>query len=205
MERQTWDFMKVMFTEDATGRSKLLAYLGFTLPVDKTNSVNDQLSEQVKSPTTAENTTNKNGISEIKESSLCTTDSGEDFFNNLPSPKIDTPVSTPKNEFVGGDSVKEDQQETNVQEESSDPSLDDAVQCALIVGDYKKAVAQCISANRLADALVIAHVGGTTLWEHTRDQYLKTSRSPYLKVLSVINLLRFLYVICSYDFILVTP
>lgn len=190
--------MKVMFTEDGTARSKLLAYLGFTLPVDKTNSTNDQLSEQVNSPTptTEESMTNKDGISENKE--LCTADSGEDFFNNLPSPKIDTPVSTTNNEFVsGGDSPKEDHQEMNGQEENSDPSLDDEVQCALVVGDYKKAVAQCISANRLADALVISHVGGATLWEHTRDQYLKTSRSPYLKVVLITNLLRFLHVMWS--------
>ena len=37
-------------------------------------------------------------------------------------------------------------------------AFDDAVQSALIVGDYKGAVAQCISANKMADALVIAHV-----------------------------------------------
>jgi protein transport protein SEC31 len=52
----------------------------------------------------------------------------------------------------------------------------------LVLGDYKEAVAQCITANKLADALVIAHVGGTSLWEKTRDQYLKMSSSPYLKV-----------------------
>ncbi|KAH6765868.1 transducin family protein / WD-40 repeat family protein [Perilla frutescens var. hirtella] len=182
-ERETWGFMKVMFTEDGTARSKLLAHLGFTLPVEETNSINNKVSEQ-DSLATNENMINKEGISENKESSLYTADSGEDFFNNLPSPKVDTPLSTSNNEFVSGDSTKEYQQEMDGQEESSDPSFDDTVQCALVVGDNKKAVAQCISANRLADALVIAHVGGTTLWEHTRDQYLKTSRSPYLKIVS---------------------
>ena len=37
-------------------------------------------------------------------------------------------------------------------------AFDDAVQRALIVGDYKGAVAQCISANKMADVLVIANV-----------------------------------------------
>ena len=37
-------------------------------------------------------------------------------------------------------------------------AFDDAVQSALIVGDYKGAVAQCISANKMADVLVIANV-----------------------------------------------
>ena len=55
------------------------------------------------------------------------------------------------------------------------PAFDDAVQSALIVGDYKGAVALCISANKMVDALVIAHVGGASLWESTRDQYFKIS------------------------------
>ncbi|KAF3576252.1 hypothetical protein DY000_02031818 [Brassica cretica] len=36
----------------------------------------------------------------------------------------------------------------------------------------------------MADALVIAHVGGTSLWESTREKYLKTSRAPYMKVVA---------------------
>jgi protein transport protein SEC31 len=36
----------------------------------------------------------------------------------------------------------------------------------------------------MADALVIAHAGGPALWESTRNQYLKNSVSPYLKVVS---------------------
>lgn len=168
--------MKVMFTEDGTARSKLLAHLGFTLPAEETKSINNEASEQANNLSTDERVTNKEAAN--NESSLYTADSGEDFFNNLPSPKVDTPVSTSNDEFVAGDY----HQDINGQEENYDPSFDDTVQCALVVGDYKKAVAQCISANRLADALVIAHVGGPTLWEHTRDQYLKSSRATYLKV-----------------------
>ncbi|KAK8693364.1 hypothetical protein V6N13_070949 [Hibiscus sabdariffa] len=70
-------------------------------------------------------------------------------------------------------------------EESADTSLDDVVQRALVVGDYKGAVEQCIAAKKkMADALVIDHVGGVSLWESTRNQYLKMNRSPYLKVVS---------------------
>ncbi|KAK7854801.1 protein transport protein sec31 like protein b [Quercus suber] len=36
----------------------------------------------------------------------------------------------------------------------------------------------------MADALVIANVGGASLWESTQDQCFKISRSPYLKVVS---------------------
>ncbi|KAL0755130.1 hypothetical protein Bca101_092798 [Brassica carinata] len=72
----------------------------------------------------------------------------------------------------------------NVEEEISDPLFDDAIERSLIVGDYKEAVAHCLSANEMADALVIAHVGGTTLWESTLDKYLKMSNAPYMKVVS---------------------
>ncbi|KAK6120829.1 hypothetical protein DH2020_045434 [Rehmannia glutinosa] len=159
-ERETWGFLKVMFTEEGTARSKLLSHLGFSQPAEESNAVNDEVSEQVNVLGLDESVTNKEGISGNNDSSLFGTDNGEDFFNNLPSPKADTPSATSKSEFIIGDSVKESQQEMNGQEESSDPSFDDAVQ----------------------HALVIAHVGGAALWERTRDQYLKTSRSPYLKV-----------------------
>lgn len=181
-ERETWGFMKVMFNEDGTARSKLLSHLGFSQPqpAEDSNSVPNDVTEQMNDLGLDESKTIKTGVSGYKESALFATDNGEDFFNNLPSPKADTPVA-PKDEVIG-DSVRESHQELDGQEESSDPSFDDAVQRALVVGDYKGAVAQCISANRLSDALVIAHVGGASLWESTRDQYLKTSRSPYLKV-----------------------
>ncbi|KAL0387908.1 UNVERIFIED_CONTAM: protein transport protein SEC31B [Sesamum radiatum] len=173
--------MKVMFTEDGTARSKLLSHLGFVLPAEE-NGINKEVSEQVNALGLDESLTDKEGSSGNKESTLFATDNGEDFFNNLPSPRADTPSSTSKNEFAVPDSVKESKQEMNDQEEASDPSFDDAVQRALVVGDYKGTVAQCISANRWADALVIAHVGSAALWERTRDQFLKTSHSPYLKV-----------------------
>lgn len=182
-ERETWGFMKVMFNEDGTARSKLLSHLGFSQPqpAEENSSVQNDVTQQVNDLGLDESKTIKTGLSGYQESALFATDNGEDFFNNLPSPKADTPVANSKDEVIG-DSVSESHQEFDGQEESSDPSFDDAVQRALVVGDYKGAVAHCMSANRLADALVIAHVGGTSLWESTRDQYLKTSRSPYLKV-----------------------
>lgn len=173
--------MKVMFNEDGTARSKLLSHLGFSLPAEESKPLPDDVAEQVDALGLDESKTIKTGVSGYKETALLATDNGEDFFNNLPSPKADTPVANSKKEVVR-DSAKESHHEIDEQEESSDLSFDDAVQRALVVGDYKGAVAQCISANRLADALVIAHVGGASLWESTRDQYLKTSHSPYLKV-----------------------
>jgi protein transport protein SEC31 len=103
-------------------------------------------------------------------------DNGEDFFNN-PQPSeaslAEESIST------NGQQIE---QEMPVNVEPSDPSVDKSIQHALVVGDYKGAVNLCLAANRMADALVIAHAGGSALWESTRNQYLKNTVSPYLKV-----------------------
>ncbi|XP_010459526.1 PREDICTED: protein transport protein SEC31 homolog A-like [Camelina sativa] len=101
------------------------------------------------------------------------------------SEETDQTVSEP-HATSSSENVEQTQQQMPEEEEEgiSDPTVDDAIQRSLIVGDYKKAVAQCFSANKMADALVIAHVGGTTLWESTLDKYLKMSNAPYMKVVS---------------------
>lgn len=184
-ERETWGFLKVMFEDDGTARTKLLNHLGFSLPEGK-DTVQEELSQEVSALGIEERDSTNEGLGE-RQATIYTSDNGEDFFNNLPSPKADTPVSTSVNNFVAESSVpsgEDVQQEINVQEDTADLSFDDAVQRALVVGDYKGAVAHCISANKMADALVIAQVGGASLWETTRDLFLKRSRSPYLKVVS---------------------
>ncbi|PPS09906.1 hypothetical protein GOBAR_AA10748 [Gossypium barbadense] len=179
-DRETWGFLKVMFEDDGTARTKLLMHLGFSLPEEK-DTVQDNISQIVNDITLEDKVAEKVGNEGEKEAARFAVDNGEDFFNNLPSPKADTPVSTSENNFAVSDLTP---QEPEGVEESSDPSFDDAVQRALVVGDYKGAVAQCIAANKMADALVIAHVGDPSLWASTCDQYLKMSRSPYLKVVS---------------------
>ncbi|KAK4372058.1 hypothetical protein RND71_007442 [Anisodus tanguticus] len=183
-EKEIWGFLKVMFEEDGDARTKLLSHLGFSLPVEGKDTVQNDISEQVNALALDENLSGKEAAN--KENLMHVMDNGEDFFNNLPSPKADTPVSTSVSSFAVGESVdvKESQPEMDVQEESEDTSFDETVQRALVVGDYKGAVAQCVSANRMADALVIAHVGGASLWEQTRDLYLKTSQSSYFKVVA---------------------
>ena len=174
-----------MFEDDGTARTKLLMHLGFSLPAEEKDNVQDDLSQSVNDIALEDKVAEKVGYEGEKEATLFAADTGEDFFNNLPSPKADTPVSTSGNNFTVESTVPSADlipQESDRLEENEDSSFDDAVQRALVVGDYKGAVAQCIAANKMADALVIAHVGGASLWESTRDQYLKMSRSPYLKV-----------------------
>ncbi|KAI3764275.1 hypothetical protein L2E82_14282 [Cichorium intybus] len=178
-DRETWGFLKVMFEDDGTARTKLLHHLGFTLPVEVTEPVQD-VSHELSTLNFEEREGTKDRFTAENQALNTPTDYGEDFFNNLPSPKCDTPVSTPgRNEELVSfeDALKEG-------DGTTDASFNDAVQRALVVGDYKGAVAQCIAADKMADALVIAQVGGASLWETTRDQYLKKNRSPYLKVVA---------------------
>lgn len=183
-ERETWGFLKVMFEDDGTARTKLLTHLGFNVPSEAKDTVNDDLSQEVNALGLEDTSVNNVGHASANETTVFPSDNGEDFFNNLPSPKADTPQSTSVGNFVVEDTANgsEKIQDDVETEESSDPSFDDNVQRALVLGDYKGAVVQCISANKWADALVVAHVGSASLWESTRDQYLKMVRSPYLKV-----------------------
>ena len=64
---------------------------------------------------------------------------------------------------------------------------DAEVQRALVVGDYPGAVAACVAAGRHADALVLASVGGTELWEKTRAAHIAANISrPYMRVASAV-------------------
>ncbi|KAM1157961.1 hypothetical protein ACFX1X_028819 [Malus domestica] len=186
-DQETWGLLRVMFEDDGTARTKLITHLGFSMPEETKEDVPEDLSQEVDALGLDDTITDKGGLGSDKEATIFPSDNGEDFFNNLPSPKADTPVSTSGDKLSVGDTIpvmEQMEQESDGLEESADPSFDESVQHALVVGDYKGAVAKCISANKIADALVIAHAGGSSLWESTRDQYLKMSHSPYLKIVS---------------------
>ncbi|XP_023523553.1 protein transport protein SEC31 homolog B-like [Cucurbita pepo subsp. pepo] len=184
-DRETWGFLKVMFEDDGTARTKLLSHLGFSVSTESQDSQGEISQDvgalQLNDAAAADNI----GYGDGREATLFPSDNGEDFFNNLPSPKADTPLSTAGDNHAAEDTVaaEEPQVEEGV-EDNGVSSFADGVQRALVVGDYKGAVGLCVSANKMADALVIAHVGGGSLWENTRDQYLKMSHSPYLKIVS---------------------
>ncbi|KAJ6777589.1 WD40/YVTN REPEAT-LIKE-CONTAINING DOMAIN ANCESTRAL COATOMER ELEMENT 1 SEC16/SEC31-RELATED [Salix koriyanagi] len=187
-DRETWGFLKVMFEEDGTARTRMLAHLGFSVPIEEKDAEQENgLNQQINAIRLDDTPTDKEGYENNKEATIFSADDGEDFFNNLPSPKADASLAPSGDNLDLGNSapiVEEISQEPETLEESADPSFDDSIQRALVLGDYKGAVAQCISANKIADALVIAHAGGTSLWENTRDQYLKLSPSPYLKIVA---------------------
>ncbi|KAK1321736.1 hypothetical protein QJS10_CPA03g00730 [Acorus calamus] len=175
-DREMWGFLKVMFEEDGTARSKLLSHLGFIVHNEENAHLADEVGQDlIANLSVDERVTNKTDGVETE----FLIDDGDDFFNNLQPSDYSSLVE-------GGD-VPNGEQTQPVSEgsgETPDSSFDEAVQRALVVGDFKGAVSQCISSNRMTDALVIAHVGGPSLWESTRDEYLKKSHVPYLKVVS---------------------
>jgi len=63
-----------------------------------------------------------------------------------------------------------------------DPMLSRAV----LNGNFESAVAMCMRAGRVADALVLAASGGPDLWVATRDQYLQSNTTPFMQILSAI-------------------
>ncbi|XP_076907937.1 protein transport protein SEC31 homolog B-like [Bidens hawaiensis] len=93
-DKETWGFLKVMFEDDGAARTKLLNHLGFTLPPEVTEATD--LTHNMSSLNVKQN--------EVATEELVG-DNGEDFFNNLPSPKVDTPVSTLVNKFGTEESV----------------------------------------------------------------------------------------------------
>nr|CAB3458838.1 unnamed protein product [Digitaria exilis] len=172
-ERETWGFLRVMFEDGDVARTKLLAHLGFEPPQAPSVDSTDELSQ-----TLADTLNLDHGTITNNADAQFLVDNGDDFFNN-PQPSeaslAEESVST------NGQQIE---QEMPADVEPCDPSIDKSIQHALVVGDYKGAVNQCLAANRMADALVIAHAGGSALWESTRNQYLRKSVSPYLKVVS---------------------
>ncbi|KAJ9558124.1 hypothetical protein OSB04_012738 [Centaurea solstitialis] len=159
-DRETWGFLKVMFEDDGTARTKLLNHLGFTLPPELNDTVQNDVAQDVSSLSLDKSEEAKEGYVEDNQTfNNFPSDNGEDFFNNFPSPKGDTPVSTSHNNFEESvPAVEDPTKESDLQEGTADSSFDDAIQRALVVGDYKGAVAQCIAANKMADALVIAQI-----------------------------------------------
>ncbi|RWV98696.1 hypothetical protein GW17_00038438 [Ensete ventricosum] len=170
-----------MFEEEGTARTKLLSYLGFTMPVE----CSDKYSDLDNLGKGLENTLSLDTRSSVEvDVSTYSIDNGEEFFNNPPISE-DSSAYEEKSVPNGEKAEKEPEEPSR----SYDPSFDDSIQHALVVGDYKGAVLQCIAADRMADALVIAHAGGSSLWESTRDQYLKNNLAPYLKLLEGSNLI----------------
>ncbi|KAI5061484.1 hypothetical protein GOP47_0023989 [Adiantum capillus-veneris] len=197
-EREIWSFLKIMFEEQA--RTSLLSHLGFSLPqLEESKSEElangaDLLNSEVAGKLNVSNgevgavgeVSDFIGASELDGQGEIV-DDGADFFNTLSTPKgAVSPQLVPQvhKEAVAESLVlQKGEHEDEVVEEDD---CEQALRRALVIADFKDAVRQCLSEDRMADALVLAHVGGTELWEETLAAYFKKHRRPYQKVLAAV-------------------
>ncbi len=56
------------------------------------------------------------------------------------------------------------------------------IQRALFVGNYDAAVEACFRAGRMADALLIANIGGAELYKKAMGRYMRKQPRPYMQV-----------------------
>ena len=68
----------------------------------------------------------------------------------------------------------------------SSPELEQRLSRAMLNGNFDTAVACCLEAGRVADALVLAASGGPELWTQTRDKYLASAATPFMATLSAV-------------------
>lgn len=59
---------------------------------------------------------------------------------------------------------------------------EEEIQKAIFVGNYDGAVDTCLKAGRLADALLIANIGGAELFKKTMQRYMRRNPRPYMAV-----------------------
>jgi hypothetical protein len=60
------------------------------------------------------------------------------------------------------------------------------IQLALVVGNYAAAVEACMADGRMADALLLASIGGEDLWHKVQKAFMKREPKPYMKVVKAL-------------------
>jgi protein transport protein SEC31 len=64
---------------------------------------------------------------------------------------------------------------------------EEEIQKAIFVGNYDGAVDTCLKAGRLADALLIANIGGAELFKKTMQRYMRRNPRPYMAVSGLVG------------------
>ncbi|CAK9869335.1 unnamed protein product [Sphagnum jensenii] len=205
-ERETWSLLGILFEEEARGQL-LLSHFGFSEKPTQNGEIgpladNTVVGEEFLNLSLKDDSSSPNEdavpapVVAVEETTLASADDGEDFFDKLEIPPTPTDDNGPSLNIQSNEEAHVTEQEAGdkvaVLAESGESEADDeseaAIQRALVAGDFKAAVDHCLAANRMADALVIAGVGGAALWESTQNIYIqRTQRQrPYLKVLSAV-------------------
>eukprot|EP00963_Diacronema_lutheri_P007132 scaffold626_cov337-Pavlova_lutheri.AAC.17 len=169
-EQETWTFMKNLFAEDA--RKGLLGVLGFE-PAPVRDTSEEEVAAQLDSATISEGAEIGAPVSPVEEGDP------DSFFDNLPSPvaKSQPKPAAPKLESTP---------EAIIPEKRSSDGSDEKLNQAIMVGDFEGAVATCLASGRLADALIIAPLGGEELAFSTKKECMRRSPRPYMSVLKAL-------------------
>lgn len=176
VDSDTWKFLGVLFKEDA--RRDLLTALNFELP-----TVGDSALASAKAATASTTTTTMALDGTDDDSSACVgalstasvpADSGEGFWDiSSDAPAAGPVVSARPSALVAQSTPPKDAHDAKVER-------------ALVVGDYERAVKECMAVERFADALVLAATGGRKLWEATQRQYMDLRPRSFMHVAKAI-------------------
>ena len=173
-ERETWEFLKVLFEDDA--RKQILSHLGYETETETQNE-NGVVKE-------VSNMTLEEPVCDVGSDGNAFAAGGDEaFFDNLNLSPRQTPTKveeSPNTQEEVSSHTKE------VPDEEEEEEVDQTIKNALFLGKYDKAVAHCIELGNMADALLIASIGGPELWASTQKEYMKRRSKGYIKILSSI-------------------
>lgn len=178
-EAETWQFLSVLFEDDA--RRQLLAKLGFSEALLAQGSGASLAAVAETLASAADKLSMADGITkpsiQVPGEDLTAQDD-PNFFDNLPEQRPPPPPVP----------VAPGTEEADKEEPIAIPDVnnehEEEIQRALFVGNYEAAVEGCLRAARMADALLIANIGGADLYKRTMQRYMQRNPKPYMQVVS---------------------
>ena len=180
-EAETWSFLNVLFQDDA--RRTLLKTLGHEPPTPEEVATAEDVREVEGAAERLDGLALKEG--DAPGDGPAEEGDGSDFFDSLPEKSGSVPPS-PKPQGNGQQRQGFRTEAPELQDEDLDQS-ELEIQNAIFVGDYETAVTACLEKDRLADALVLASIGGTELWDATQREYMRRANLPYMKIVAAIS------------------
>lgn len=169
VESSEWKFMKILLAEDKKSQcAQLVLELGFQVPVEEEVVAAEQPHEPQHETLQQQAPVSIHAPPDYNEND-------ESFFDNFVS-QAPAPVVETKAEIVESLLVEKPTNAAPADEEE-----DEVLRKALIVGDWKGAVARALELDRTADALIFASCGGPALWESTRAHFFKCHSKPFIR------------------------
>ncbi|CEF99808.1 Helicase, C-terminal [Ostreococcus tauri] len=172
-DQEAWTFMRILFAEDA--RREMLRHLEFGDALEAREKSLAALSMK-----DAREVEDSAPMSAPTSPSLPPVEDNDAFFDNLGDAPVQPPKPTPAPK-----SIPPPKQAT-VTTIPPPTAADFEIQRALIVGDYKAAVAACEKAERYADALILAAAGGPELWAEAQASHIARAPRPYMQVAAAV-------------------